>query len=119
MDEDTELQAASLYEIGNINTQATLDELRTLYESPTEATGGSAQPGPEELQKIVDSLKSDITSYRDALTIQPGLKPAQTNLSRTEEFIKKLEEEIERLKQQQNQQDQQDNQDQQDKQDQQ
>ena len=116
LDEDTALQAASLYEIGNINTQATLDELRSLYEAPTDAGDGAAQPGAEELQQIVDSLKSDITAYRDALSIQPGLKPAQTNLSRMEEFIKKLEEEIERLKQQQNQQDKQDQQDKQNEQ---
>ena len=117
LDEDSALQAASLYEIGNINTQTTLNELRSLYDSPSETSPEASQPGPDELQKIVDSLKRDISSYRDALTIQPGLKPAETNLSRTEEFIKRLEEEIERLKQQQHKQDQQDKQDPQDKQD--
>ena len=104
LDEDKELQAASLYELGNINTRATLEELRALYEAPADNAGSPASPGPEELQSVVDSLKNDISSYKDALSIQPGLKPASTNLSRMEEFIKKLEEEIERLKQQQNQQ---------------
>ena len=117
LDEDAALQSAALYEIGNLNTRLTLDKLRSLYEPGSDETADSGQPGPEELQEIVDHLKNDIRSYQDALAINPSLKPAQLNKQRIEEFIKKLEEEIERLKQQQNQQDQQDKQDQQDQQD--
>ena len=107
LDEDTALQAASLYQLGQINATATFDELRALYgESPTEGIDeGSAAPQqvtPEALQKIVDSLKQDVQPYHDALKLQPGLARARKNIAGIEQLIKKLEEEIERLKQQQN-----------------
>ena len=109
LDEDTALQAASLYQLGQINAAATFDELRTLYgESPTEGIDeGSAAPQqvtPEALQKIVDSLKQDMQPYHDALKLQPGLARARKNIAGIEQLIKRLEEEIERLKQQQQEQ---------------
>ena len=112
LDEDTALQAASLYQLGQINATATFDELRALYgESPTEGidegTAAPQQVTPEALQKIVDSLKQDMQTYHDALKLQPGLARARKNIAGIEQLIKKLEEEIERLKQQQEQQDQQ------------
>lgn len=120
LDEDPHMQAASLHALGNLNTGLTLQELRALYQPAPAAEDDedamlAAAPGaansatPESLQRIVDKLKQDITAYSDALAIRPDLAPAQTNKKRIEELIKKLEEEIERLKQQQQQQ-QQDNQ---------
>ena len=109
LDEDTALQAASLYQLGQINTAATFDELRALYgESTTEGinedTPAPQQVTPEALQKIVDSLKQDVQPYHDALRLQPGLARARKNIAGIEQLIKKLEEEIERLKQQQQEQ---------------
>ena len=109
LDEDTALQAASLYQLGQINAAATFDELRALYgESPTEGidegTAAPQQVTPEALQKIVDSLKQDMQPYHDALKLQPGLTRARKNIAGIEQLIKKLEEEIERLKQQQQEQ---------------
>ncbi|MBR5195502.1 MAG: VWA domain-containing protein [Akkermansia sp.] len=109
LDEDTALQAASLYQLGQINATATFDELRALYgESPTEGidegTEAPQQVTPEALQKIVDSLKQDVQPYHDALKLQPGLARARKNIAGIEQLIKKLEEEIERLKQQQQEQ---------------
>lgn len=128
LDEDTALQAASLYQMGQVNTTQTLTGLRALYEGGNEAEGisdaeqAAPQVTPEALQTIVDSLKQDIQPYRDALTLQPSLARAKKNIDAIEALIKKLEEEIERLKQQQQQQQQenqqnQDNQQQQDNQD--
>lgn len=109
LDEDTALQAASLYQLGQINATATFDELRTLYgESPTEGidedTAAPQQVTPEALQKIVDSLKQDVQPYHDALKLQPGLASARKNIASIEQLIKKLEAEIEHLKQQQQEQ---------------
>ena len=121
LDEDTALQAAAHYQLGQINAARTFDELRLLYGEASMAEGldneeaaPGAQVSPEALQKIVDSLKQDITSYQDALKLRPTLTRAQKNIASIEALIKKLEEEIERLKQQQqqqqqNQQDQQQN----------
>ena len=118
LDEDTALQAAAHYQLGQINAARSFDELRMLYGEAAMAEGiedeetqPQSQVSPEALQKIVDSLKQDITSYRDALKLQPSLTRAQKNIASIETLIKKLEEEIERLKQQQqqNQQDQQQN----------
>ena len=132
LDEDTTLQAAALYQLGQVNATRTFSELRALYSPSAEESEGLAEDSPaapqvtpEALQKIVDSLKQDILPYRDALKLQPTLARAQKNITGIEALIKKLEEEIERLKQQQQQQqDQQDqnqqqNQDNQQKQDQQ
>ena len=122
LDEDTVLQAASLYQIGQINATATFNELRAMYgegsDEGLDAAESSPKATPESLQKIVDSLKQDIQPYRDALKLQPGLTRAQKNITGIEQLIKKLEEEIERLKQQQqNEQNEQNEQDKQDKQD--
>lgn len=115
LDEDRAMQAASMYQLGQINATATFNELRALYGAPeTEGLDDEEQPAsrvtPEALQKIVDSLKQDIVPYKDALNLQPGLKQAQKNISAIEKLIKRLEEEIERLKQQQQQQQDQQNQ---------
>ncbi len=124
LDEDTTMQAAALYQLGQINTSATLNELRELYgnaatDELNEGSAPAAQATPETLQKIVDTLKQDIIPYKDALKLEPTLSRAQNNIRNIEQLIKKLEEEIERLKQQQQQQQQQQqnqNQDQQQKQ---
>lgn len=118
LDEDRALQAASMYQLGQINATATFNELRALYGAPeTEGLDDEEQSAsrvtPEALQKIVDSLKLDIEPYKEALNLQPGLKQAQKNITAIEKLIKRLEEEIERLKQQQQQQQQQDQQNQQ------
>ena len=112
LDEDRALQAASMYQLGQINATATFNELRALYGAPeTEGLDDEEQSAsrvtPEALQKIVDSLKLDIEPYKEALNLQPGLKQAQKNITSIEKLIKRLEEEIERLKQQQQQQQQQ------------
>lgn len=109
LDEDRALQAASMYQLGQINATATFNELRALYGAPeTEGLDDEEQSPsrvtPEALQKIVDSLKLDIEPYKEALNLQPGLKQAQKNITAIEKLIKRLEEEIERLKQQQQQQ---------------
>ncbi|MBP3500502.1 MAG: VWA domain-containing protein, partial [Akkermansia sp.] len=109
LDEDRALQAASMYQLGQINATATFNELRALYGAPeTEGLDDEEQSAsrvtPEALQKIVDSLKLDIETYKEALNLQPGLKQAQKNITAIEKLIKRLEEEIERLKQQQQQQ---------------
>lgn len=110
LDEDPHMQAASLYELGNINTTQTFQELKDLYKDPAQP------PTPENLQTIVDSLKQDISSYRDAISVYPSLSQAKTNLQRVEKLIRQLEEEIERLKQQQQQNQQNDQQNQQNEQ---
>ena len=121
LDEDKNLQAAALYQLGQVNAGQTFNELRALYgeggsaadEGLSEDEQPTSRVTPEALQKIVDALKLNLQPYRDALQLQPSLTRAQKNITRIEELIKKLEEEIERLKQQQQQQQQQDNQDQQ------
>ena len=104
LDEDTSLQAAALYQLGQVNTKATLRELRSLYgdaeNTDSSALSAELQASPEELQKVVDSLKQDIQPYRDALKLRPRLTRAQTNITAIEQLIRNLEEEIERLKQQ-------------------
>ncbi len=120
LDEDKALQAAAHYQMGQVNANRTFQELRALYTPQTDDTGeisespaeAAPQVSPEALQKIVDSLRQDIQPYRDALKLQPSLSRAQKNITGIEALIRKLEEEIERLKQQQQQQ----NQQQQDKQ---
>ena len=109
LDEDKALQAAALYQIGQINTSCTFAELRALYgqndaEEEVAVEQNAPQVTPEALQKIVDSLKLDTQPYRDALKLQPALARARKNIVGIEALIKKLEEEIERLKQQKNQQ---------------
>lgn len=110
LDEDPPLQAAAYYQLGQLNTAQTLQKLRELYgEAPAQeglntAEENAPQVTPEKLQEIVDSLKQDLTPYRDALKLQPSLNRAQKNITNIEKLIKKLEEEIERLKQQQQQQ---------------
>ncbi len=119
LDEDAGIQAACLYELGNLNTAATFTRLRGLYgqgpeaeavEDTPEALNAPTQPSPEQLEEIVEELGKDMQPYRDALGIRPGMEPAQTNIRNIEAFIEKLKEEIERLKQQQQQQQNQDNQ---------
>ncbi|MBR2313583.1 MAG: VWA domain-containing protein [Akkermansia sp.] len=120
LDKDSSIQAASLYQLGQVNAAQTFQELRALYGEPAEDglsddEETAAQVTPEALQRIVDSLKQDIKSYQDALNLQPSLTRAQNNIKSIEQLIRKLEEEIERLKQQQQEQQQQNqnNQDQQ------
>lgn len=124
LDEDPALQAAALYQLGQINATATFNELRALYGEPQDegiSEEEQTAPGvtPEALQKIVDSLKQDLCPYQDALKLQPSLARARKNIAGIEKLIKRLEEEIEKLKQQQQQQQNQDQQQNQQNQDQQ
>ena len=123
LSDDTSLQAAAHHALGNLQTRASFDKLRALYEQGDADTPSNGAT-PDALQAIVDELKKDLTPYRDALSADAGLSAAQTNIDKIEQLIKVLEDEIERLRQQQNQdqqkdQDQQQNQDQQKDQDQQ
>ncbi|MDO5464806.1 MAG: VWA domain-containing protein, partial [Akkermansia sp.] len=101
LDEDPAMQAATHLAIGNMAANATFDKLRELY-TPGD-NGMPAQPGPKQLQEIVDRLKRDLQPYQDALQINPNFAPALQNVEKINTLIKKLEEEIERLKQQQQQ----------------
>ncbi len=109
LDEDAAIQAACLYELGNLNATTTFNKLRALYgqqkpgaeeEGPTGATA-PRQPSVEQLQDIVDELGKGLQPYRDALSITPELEAAKANLRSIEAFMERLKEEIERLKQQQ------------------
>lgn len=102
------LQAAALYEIGNVNVRHQFDALRHLYESED---GKRTTPSVEDLEKIAEELKEAIGGYDDALRIMPSHDPATLNKKKTEYFIRLLQEEIERLKQQQNHQEQDNKQD--------
>ncbi|MBR5522703.1 MAG: VWA domain-containing protein [Akkermansia sp.] len=126
LSDNPQLQAASLYAMGNLNNEQTFNKLRDLYQptpsededSPASAVPG--QPGPEELKAIVAELNGNLSAYDDALSINPSMTVAAQNKQKVQELIKKLEEEIKRLEEQQQQQQDQQNQDnQQDKQDQQ
>ncbi len=120
LDEDEGIQAACLYELGNLNATATFNKLRSLYGQPQPEAEGDEdapsgmtaprQPSPEQLQEIVDELGKGLQPYRDAVGIQPSMEPAQANIRSIEQFMEKLKEEIERLKQQQPQNQQQDSQ---------
>ncbi len=123
LDDDRAMQAACLYELGNLRAAASFDKLRGLYGQGQAAAGAEdedvaevtapKQPTPEQLQEIVDELERGLRPYSDALEMSPTLEPARVNKGNIEAFIEKLKEEIERLKQQQqqqnNQQDQQQN----------
>ena len=119
LSDNPQLQAASLYAMGNLNNEQTFNKLRDLYQptpsededSPASAVPG--QPGPEELKAIVAELNGNLSAYDDALSINPSMTVAAQNKQKVQELIKKLEEEIKRLEEQQQQQDQQDKQDQQ------
>ncbi len=114
LDEDADLQAACLYELGNMNATASFQKLRELYgqhaEQATDGIGEESAPAapssptPKQLQAIVDALDKGLQPYRDALGIRPSMEAAQANIRNIEAFIDKLKEEIERLKQQQQQQ---------------
>ena len=109
LDEDKGLQAAALYQLGQINASSTFSELRALYSSNEDEgqdEGGQlpAAVTPEALQKIVDTLKLDLVPYQDALKLQPSLSRAKKNIAAIQQLIKRLEDEIEKLKQQQQQQ---------------
>ncbi len=114
LDEDAGIQAASLYGLGNLNATTTFNKLRGLYgqgqaeaEADEPEAAAPRQPSPEQLQEIVDELGRGLQPYRDALGIRPDMKAAQTNIRHIEQFMEKLREEIERLKQQQQNQQQQ------------
>ena len=122
LSQDSELQAAAHLALGNRAARATFDKLRSLYgesspaaDSVAPAEAAATPPGIDALQGIVDELRKDLTYYRDALAANPSLSAAQTNIHKIEQLIRVLEDEIERMKQEQQQQQQQ--QQQQDKQD--
>ena len=103
LDEDTNLQAAALYQLGQVNTKATLRELRALYGvdedgKPSEALAGGVQPNREELQKVLDSLEQDIQHYRDALKLCPELDCAQSNIAAIEKLTGTVAAAIRRMK---------------------
>ncbi len=126
LDEDAALQAACLYQIGKVSTEASFGKLRALYEPAPQAEAGEedelagapapqapAQPTVEQLEEVVAELEQSQKSFRDALGLQPGMEAAQKNIAKVDALIRKLKEEIERLKQQQQQDQQQQNQQQQ------
>ncbi len=128
LDEDEDLQAACHYALGNLNARSSFAKLRALYRpEPAEQADeeelspmpAMASPTPEQLQAVVDELDNGLLPYMDALKLCPEMKEAKQNLRSVEEFIEKLKEEIERLKQQQQQQDDQQPEEQQDDQNQQ
>ena len=92
LDEDPTMQAATHLAIGNMAANATFDKLRELY-TPDDS-GAPTQPGPDELQEIVDRLKRDLLPYQDALQINPNFTKAQQNTEKINTLIKKLEEEM-------------------------
>ncbi|MCH5284004.1 MAG: VWA domain-containing protein, partial [Akkermansiaceae bacterium] len=121
LSQDSELQAAAHLALGNRAARATFDKLRSLYgesspaaDSVAPAEAAATPPGIDALQGIVDELRKDLTYYRDALAANPSLSAAQTNIHKIEQLIRVLEDEIERMKQEQQQQQQQQQQDKQD-----
>ncbi|MBR4107967.1 MAG: VWA domain-containing protein, partial [Akkermansia sp.] len=121
LDEDAELQAAALYQLGKLSAHTAFARLRELYtpqaEDEEETTSAPAtQVSPEALQHIVDELKKSLIPFQDALNISPATPGARENIERIRKLIKKLEEEIEKLKQQQQDQQNQQQQDQQNQQ---
>ncbi len=113
LDEDRELQAACLYELGNMAARDSVARLRALYGQGTDAAEGEVeeaakpqQPTPEQLEEIVAELEKDLVPYRDALGICPAMPAATANVAKIEALIARIKEEIERLKQQQQQQNQ-------------
>ena len=114
LSENPALQAAAHLALGNMRSRSTFDKLRSLYEGGEEAS--APKLSIEALQGIVDELREDMIPYRDALAADDRLSAAQQNIAKLEALIKRIEEEIERMKQQQNQ-DNQQNQDQQQNQD--
>ncbi len=102
LDDDPALQTAAHYALGNIAARAAFDKLRSLYIGDEDTP--ASQPSPDDLQGIVDELRRNLSAYQDALNINPDFMPARNNKQKIEDLIKKLEEEIERLKQQQQQQ---------------
>ena len=114
LSENPALQAAAHLALGNMRSRSTFDKLRSLYEGGEEAS--APKLSIEALQGIVDELREDMIPYRDALAADDQLSAAQQNIAKLETLIKRIEEEIERMKQQQNQ-DNQQNQDQQQGQD--
>ena len=117
LSDDESLQAAAHLALGNIQTRNVFEKLRQLYEPGEEEKASS--PGIEALQGIIDELEKARIPYRDALRADASLAAAQHNIDKVQALIRKIEEEIERLKQQQNQDQQKDDQQQQGDQDQQ
>ena len=110
------IQAASLYNIGNINIEQQFQILRKLY-TPAPGTSGQpsapAQPDITQLKNIKQQLEQDTQSYKDALQIQPEFPACRNNLNKTETFIRKLDQEIKRLEEEKKKQEEQQNQQQQ------
>ncbi len=111
LDEDTDIQAACLYELGNLSASHCFERLRGLYgqgihaeAEDEDAPAAPRQPTPEQLQEIADELGKGLQPYRDALELRPDMEAATGNIRNIEAFLEKLREEIERLKQQQEQQ---------------
>ncbi len=109
---DPTLQAAAKHQLGKLNVESSFQQLRDLYKPVVE--GEPKNVSSEDLEKIQTQLQQDIEHYRDALGIIAGHEPSQRDLAKTESFLKQLQEEIDRLKEEEKkQQDQQDQQEQQ------
>ena len=122
LSDDPQLQAAARLGMANIDTEQSFETLRKLYEQDPEQP--QHRPGAEELTKLRDALKKNITAYDDVLKLDTACAAAAGNREAVQKLLRKVEKEIERLRQeekqqqQQNQQEQKNQQDNQDKQDQ-
>ena len=116
LSEDPSLQAAARLGMTNIDTKQSFEKLRQLYEGKPAKEGEEVPtaPGPsvEELTQVRDALRANAAAYDDALKLDPHCAAAAANKAAVQDFIRKIEQEIERLSQQQ-QQEQQQNEDQQ------
>ena len=121
LSDDPHLQAAARLGMANIDTEQSFETLRKLYEQDPEQS--QHRPGVDELTKLSADLKKNIAAYDDVLKLDADCSAAVGNKGAVEKLLRKVEKEIERLrqeekKQQQDKQDQKDQENQQDKQDQ-
>ena len=104
LSEQPEIQAACFHALGNLNAQKGFATIRVLYDAEAEE-----EPGSQDLEGVKQILLAACEHYRDAVTLNPGLTAAATNLQRVEEYIKLLERKIQEQAEQE-QQDEQSNQ---------
>lgn len=104
LSEKPEIQAACFHALGNLNAQKGFATIRVLYDAEAEE-----EPGSQDLEGVKQILLAACEHYRDAVTLNPGLTAAATNLQRVEEYIKLLERKIQEQAEQE-QQDEQSNQ---------
>ncbi len=114
LSEDKALQAAATYQLSRMGNDQHFDELRQLY---MDDKGEAKEPSSQDLESIRPKFEQDIKNFQDALSIKKDMAEAQLAVREMQQFLKILDEEIEKKKQQEQQEQNQDNQDQQDNQD--